>query len=165
MRTNPALRRSVTIAGAATALIILGATAAWAPKTLNLPVVDGPCKSGSQTGYLLGQFTPTQFLAAGRTLTTRGEMDATCDLARNDVTIVGAASRVEAGVLTSDCRLLVVELNRGRTQGVSYDLEGDLMIFESDEGEDDQLLCRIARLKDDPRKLIPLLNELLEATA
>ena len=72
---------------------------------------------------------------------------------------------MRAKLITSDCRLLVIELDRGRARGISYDLEGDLMIFESDEGVDDELLCRIAQAKDDPRKLRPLLNELLEATA
>jgi hypothetical protein len=152
--------RGLTIVGASLVMILLGATAAWAPKTLTLPVVDGPCRSGPQTGYLLGEFSPSRFLRVEGDLAVQGDMSGTCDLPTTDVVLTGAPMRAGAKIVIADCRLLVLELGRGLTRGVSFDLEGDLMVFESD--VNDEVLCMIAEVKDNPRALVPLLNEVLE---
>ena len=162
MRTTSGLRRTATILSASFAMLLLMATAAWAPKTLNLPAVDGPCTSGGENGYFLGEFTPTRFVRASGGLSVQGRMSATCDLPRDDVALTGATTRVRTTIVNSDCRVLVLELGSGRTRGVSYDLEGDLMVFDSD--VDDPLLCRVATVWDNPRKLVTLLNSILATT-
>jgi hypothetical protein len=163
MRSKLALRRAATIGAVSLVMVLLGATAAWAPKTLTLPVVDGPCRSGTQAGYLLGEFSPERFLRVEGNLAAQGDMNGTCDLPTSDVVLTRAPLRANATIVNADCRLLVLELGRGLVRGVFFDLEGDLMVFESD--VNDAVLCRIAEVKDDPKALVPLLNEVLETTS
>jgi hypothetical protein len=163
MRTL-ALRRVLTITSASIVMLLLGASAAWAPKYLTVPVVDGPCSTARQSGSLLGQLAPRHFFQSDGQLVVLGNMDGTCDLPRNDVVLENAPTLTLATVLNSDCRILVLGLGPGAaTRSIVYDLEGDPMIFE--QPEDDPLLCKIAAAQDSPRQLVRLMNAMLAANA
>src|SRR3712207_5469372 len=155
-----AVRRAVTVLSACFAVIMLTATAAWAPKNLTLPVVDGPCSYRGETGYLMGTFDATRFFQTDGGVSVQGNLNATCDL-RKDV-VLHSATRTDVSVVSSDCRTLVLGLGSGETRNVFYDLEGDLLVYSSE--ADSDLFCAIAAARNDAGALVPLLNELLRTT-
>jgi hypothetical protein len=157
-------KRALTLMLASLAMVVLTATAAWAPKYLTAPVVDGPCKTARQSGELLAQFTPTHFVRAGGKLIVVGELAGSCDVLRgSDVSLTNTPTLAEATIVNTDCQTLALELGRGMSRGASYDLEGDPMVFATAEADD--LLCQIAAADGQPRKQLQLMNAMLAANA
>ena len=163
MRKTLRSPRALTVTVASLAVVVLTATAAWAPKYLFSPIVTGPCTAddGASGSFRL-TLSPDHFEVNRDGLVAVGLVNGICDVpGREDPGITDAPLFTEVSFGNHDCDSIVLRFGDITVKDSTFDLsEVSVVLTPAEVGKK---LCSIAKAIDDRtlERLAPYLTKRL----
>lgn len=126
-------KRALTLMLASLALVVLTATAAWAPKYLLTPTVFGDCSTDGEAGTFSLSLDLSRFEATREgDLNALGVANGTCNVPdQEDGSLIDSPFGTSVTVGTHNCEQIVFELGTYTSKDTTFDLTEDPVVINA----------------------------------